>query len=247
MADFYIDESIHDRGDFIVIGLLLCDDNIQSDVETALRDYGFVPGRDEFKSSMRMAGNEAAQMLRSRFRFLLMTKCSLAVAVLPISERGKIVEAACGLVRSITERDSNNASGVVYFDEGMKLALADLPDGWRAEFNCDSRSVGGIQLADSAAHTVSTMLLTEMGIAVKMVPTGEDYLTETGEVELAWELWTSLRYALSSGVPEAGFDEDGWCDPTMKPFGLAISDGCSHAVKVAAITRLGSVWVGCIH
>ncbi|MCU0891033.1 MAG: hypothetical protein MUE77_04650 [Sandarakinorhabdus sp.] len=57
MKRIYVDESIHIRGDFILVAAVCADDDIQSDVEQALLSCGFVPGRDEFKSSMKMAGN----------------------------------------------------------------------------------------------------------------------------------------------------------------------------------------------
>ncbi len=244
MKRIYIDESIHDRGDFTVIAAVCTDHDIEADVREALAECGFVPGRDEFKSSMKMAGNEAAQEMRARLKFLLMEKCRLAIAVCPVSERTRIMAVSGALIASIAH-DDRAPPGTVYFDEGMKKQKLTLPEGWSAELGCDSRIVAGIQIADCAAHIVSIILLSEMGIINKMVET-EGYYPEP-EVEMAWQLWTSVRYALSSGRPIDGYDKDGRCEPMMAPFGLLVSERCSDAVKAAAEQRLGAVWVGCIH
>lgn len=244
MKRIYIDESIHDRGDFIVIASVCTDHDIDADVHKALAECGFVPCRDEFKSSMKMAGNDAAQEMRARLKFLLMQKCRLAIAVCPISERNRIIAISGELIASIAPED-RTPPGTVYFDEGMKKQELTLPVGWNMELDCDSRQVAGIQIADCAAHIASIILLSEMGIINKMVESGEHY--PEPEVEMAWQLWTSLRYSLSSGRPVGGYDEDGWCEPMMAPFGLLVSEGCSDAVKAAVEQRLGAVWVGCIH
>ncbi len=54
--DIFIDESIHDRGNFIVIAAVFSIDDLQELVGRALRECGFDPARDEYKSSMKMAG-----------------------------------------------------------------------------------------------------------------------------------------------------------------------------------------------
>ena len=84
-----------------------------------------------------------------------------------------------------------------------------------------------------------------MGFINKMAPTSDMY--PEPEVEMAWQLWTSLRYSLASGTPIGGFDDEGMCDPMMLPFGLLVTDSCSDAVKDAVEKRLSTVWLGCIH
>ncbi|MCY1311595.1 hypothetical protein D9M70_619100 [compost metagenome] len=91
------------------------------------------------------------------------------------------------------------------------------------------------------------MLLDELGIARKMVPARRVYPDNEGDLELAWELWASLRRALAGREPIGAADEDGIHEPLFKPFGLVWSDGCDGRVTEAARNRFGSVWVGCIH
>lgn len=241
----FIDESIHERGDFIVIVAVCSADDVQETVEQALRECGFDPAKDEFKSSMVMAGNPAAQRLREEMRYIL-SRCKIAVAVCPVAERAHLVTLVGRLLSSV-ENEKIDAPAVAYFDQGMKQAKIDLPPSISAVLGCDSRKIAGIQIADCAAHTVSMMLLAELGILKKTVPASTVYPQDQGEIELAWTLWASVRYALSGGEPVGGYDEDGWCEPMMHPFGLLVSEGCSDAVKTAVEQRLSSVWVGCIH
>jgi hypothetical protein len=244
MNHIYVDESIHTRGEFIVIAAVWAGADIASHINEALIECGFQPGRDEFKSSMRMADNEAARHLRERLRFLIFRHCKTAVAVCSLTEREHIIELTARLIEHLPA-DVVDQPTTIHFDEGMKKVTPSLPWAWKAEMNCNSRAVVGIQLADCAAHTISIMLLSELGIVNKTVSTDSAY--PEAEVSMAWELWTAIRYSLSSGKPIGGYDEDGWCDPDMEPFGLLISEDCSKTVRNAAEKRLGSVWVGCIH
>lgn len=244
MTFIYTDESIHTRGDFIVTAAVYSAVPLDEIVFGALQEHGFRPQLDEFKSSMTMAGNPAGQALRDRLRFLLMEQCKVAVAICPLTERDELTAYILHLLQQLNTDDSIQP-GLVFFDQGMKRPSAKLLRGWTLRSGCDSRQVGGIQLADCAAHIISIILMSEMGIINKMVPAGEFY--PEPEVEMAWQLWTSLRYALSSSIPVDGYDADGWCEPMMKPFGLLVSPRCSDAVRAAAEARLSEVWVGCIH
>ncbi|MBL0407773.1 DUF3800 domain-containing protein [Microvirga aerilata] len=222
--NIFIDESIHDRGNLIVIAAVFRADNLQELVGDALLECGFDSARDEFKSSVKMAGNPAAQRLRDRLKHILGT-CKIAVAICPVSERAAVVEHA-GRLLSGLNGEALEPPATVYFDGGMKRALLELPEGITPIHGCDSKWIAGIQVADCAAYLVSMMLLAELGIVTKTVPASTVYPGDEGEIELAWTLWAAVRYALSSGNPVGGYDEDGWCEPLMHPFGLLVSDGC---------------------
>lgn len=243
--NIFIDESIHERGDFIVIAAVCAGDDIQQLVEQALRECGFDPAIAEYKSSMRMALNPAAQRLRDRLQHIL-GECKIAVAICPVVERPQIVTLAGRLIASI-DPENLELPAVAYFDNGMKRAPLELPPGIAPVHGCDSKKVAGIQVADCAAYLVSIMLLAELELFTKNVPASTVYPEDDGEIELAWTLWASVRHALSGGNPVGGYDDEGWCEPMMHPFGLVVSEGCSSAVKAAVEKRLSSVWIGCIH
>lgn len=243
LTHVFVDESIHDRADFIVVAIVYTDDRIQVAVEEMLAASGYRPGVDEFKSSMAMAGNERAQALRDRMRHLLLSRCKLAVVVCSRGERARLGEFAIKLMREVAARDGDRPL-TLHLDEGISTRTSDTQASWRVVAECDSRIVGGIQIADCAAFVVSMLLLAELGLNTKTIPPG-DYPSDE-PIELAWSLWTSLRYSLAGSEPVGAIDEQGY-SPDMLPFGLLISDSCSDAVREAARLRLGSVWVGCIH
>lgn len=243
MTQVYVDESIHTRGDFVVTAAVCSPESLDDPVFAALAEHGFRPGRDEFKSSMAMKENPAAQSLRGHLRHILWRDCKLAIAVCPVSERENLGALTFGLLEKLNANPPITG-GAIYFDKGIRLPKVTSPN-WAVHNGCDSRLVGGIQLADCAAHIASVQLLSEMGFISKMVPTSDMY--PEPEVEMAWQLWTSLRYSLASGTPIDGFDDEGMCEPMMLPFGLLVTDSCSAAVKDAVEKRLSTVWLGCIH
>lgn len=244
MRHIYVDESIHVRGNFIVIAAVITEEDILPEVRTALARCGFAPGVDEFKSSMPMADNENARLLRDEMKSLLFEKCKLAFAVCSLADRPLIMSLAARLLSEL-RRDVAAPPTVVHFDEGIAQNDISTPNGWSWQLHCNSKTVGGIQLADCAAHIISTLILSELGLVKKVVATHGNY--PEPEVELAWELWLSIRYALSSGEPIGGYDGEGWCEPMMYPHGLLISENCAPDVKEAVSKRLGEIWVGCIH
>lgn len=241
----FVDESIHDRADFIVVAAVFTDDDVQEKVEQALRECGFDPASEEFKSSMTMAGNPAAHRLRDYLQGIL-SRCKLAIAICPVSERPEIISHV-GKLLSDVDPENFVLPQRVYFDNGMRRVALSLPNHITPVYGCDSKKVAGIQVADCAAYLVSMFLLSEMGFVNKTVPANTVYPEDEGEIELAWTLWASVRYALSSGQPIGGYDADGWCEPMMHPFGLIVSENCSDDVKSAVEKRLSGVWIGCIH
>ena len=243
MRHIYVDESIHVRGNFIVIAAVVTDGDVAEEVDSALADCGFAPGIDEFKSSMPMVANADARALRDSIKGLIFEKSKLAIAVCSLTERGSIMAISANLIDQLHKE--NSAPATIHFDEGIAAEKISIPIDWSLELHCDSRKVGGIQLADCAAHIVATLILSELGLVDKVVLTHGHY--PEPEVELAWELWTDIRYALSSGKPIGGYDDKGWCEPMMHPYGIFISDNCTTVVREAVSRRLGEVWVGCIH
>ncbi|MBY5361944.1 DUF3800 domain-containing protein [Rhizobium leguminosarum] len=243
--DIYIDESIHERANFIVLAAVCAGPNEIRLAEEALLQCGFVPGRDEFKSSMKMSGNEQAQDLRERFREII-GRCKIAIGICAVSERHQLMTLAARIAEAVSGHDTAKKR-TVHLDQGMKRQPVTLPNGYVLNADCDSKAFIGIQLADCCAHLVATMLLGELGLFTKMVPRGRVYPDDEGHLELAWELWASLRYALAGSEPIGPVEDNGYYEPLLKPFGLVLSEGCDERVVEAAGKRFGSVWVGCIH
>ncbi len=243
--DVFVDESIHDRGDFIVAAAVCSHADVHQEVIQALSDCGFDPARDEFKSSMRMNGNAEAQDLRQYLQNIL-SRCKIGVAVCPTSERANLVTHVAELLSNLDVSPGTQFK-TIHFDEGMKRTSAQMPAKANIRFNCDSKLVAGIQLADCAAHLISTILLDELGLFSKTVPANTVYQDQEGEIELAWTLWATIRYALAGRTSVGECDEYDQPVPILNSFGVVVSDGCSDSVKAAVEKRLSTVWVGCIH
>ena len=131
------------------------------------------------------------------------------------------------------------------FDDGPG-ALCEL------HLNQDSRLIGGIQLADLAAHSMSVMLLEQLGLVKKMVKAGENsgYDPEL-DIELGFELWASFRYSFfKAPQPKPGPIPD---DPVgelmfdVESYGLHIAASCDEKLREAALLRFGECYLGCIH
>ncbi|MFS2151428.1 DUF3800 domain-containing protein [Rhizobium sp. Rhizsp42] len=243
--DIYFDESIHNRGNFIVLAAVSATrEHIQLASE-ALKECGFTPGEDEFKSSMTMAGNEKAQWLREAYRGII-SRCKVGIAICAINERESLMILAGKLAQKMTS-NSIDEGGTIYLDGGMKRHPVELPAGFDLATGCDSRSVIGIQLADCCAHAVATIILDEMGIVKRTMAANDAYQDDReGEIALGWFLWASMRYALTSGMP-VNPDDPFFEDANRQPFGLELSPGCDPRVAEVVNKRFGVVWMGCIH
>jgi hypothetical protein len=68
------------------------DEQIQQ-AEKALSACGFTPGEDEFKSSIKMAGNPHAQQLHERFQEII-GQCKIAIGVCSVHERDQLMPLA---------------------------------------------------------------------------------------------------------------------------------------------------------
>lgn len=244
MNHVYVDESIHERGGFITIALVCAEADLSPSVSHALSTCGFQPGKGEFKSSATMNGDPASQRLRDELKWLLFESGKIAVAFCSINERNRIQEIAIKLLSELPTAFLA-PGGVIHFDQGMAVSKCPLPPGWRKEDGCDSRAVGGIQLADCAAHAISTIILAEIGLVNKQVKTHGHY--PEPEVDLGWELWSGVRHALASSEPVVEPDAEGYQEPMMQPFGLCITEALPETVRDAVQLRLQAIWVGCIH
>jgi hypothetical protein len=174
----YLDESIHTQANFIVLAAVMASDEQIQQAEKALSACGFIPGQDEFKSTMKMAGNASAQQLRERFQEII-GQCKIAIGVCAVHERDQLMPLAGRIIEAITHHGSY-AEQTVYLDQGMKSYSVKLPDGFTLETGCDSKSVVGIQLADCCAHFVSSIILGEMDLFKK---------NGASQSRLPWQSW----------------------------------------------------------
>jgi hypothetical protein len=252
----YIDDTIQDRGDF-VLGAIVVGLDAADWVANALRAEGLLPGTDEFKSSARMDTEPEQVRLRARLKRGLKSGYRIGVVVVARDARDTLgAEALQALKKVAAANGLADRPVAVHFDEGLfpsvetAEALARdiaLPASWELHFEQDSRVVGGLQVADLVAHTCGVMLLDPLGMVAKKVRAGENSGYDPDlEIELGFELWATLRYQFLCGpMPDEEDTLRGFVD--VASYGLHIAESCSNVLRRAAEDRFGTQYLGCIH
>lgn len=257
MAYLYFDESIRDNGEFIIGALIISEDDLSCRIRKQWQDMGLNPNDDEYKSSSIKVNNEVSVMQREFIRNLLQNT-RLALVVLPSKDRKQLGNYCAELVLQLLGAEMlRNEIHNLYIDQNVfvdKTNIAKLEElKVKLYLNSDSKTEAGIQLADHASHALGGMLLEEMGIIKKQVKAGENsgYHPED-MLDLGFELWASLRYAL---IGKNHYFE-GLSPPPEDPanpyflidgYGLYITDSCSEILSSAAKNRFGTNYLGCIH
>jgi hypothetical protein len=257
MNHFYFDESIHERGCFIV-GAYVCGPDADARVTSALQASRLRPGVDEFKSSARMTAHPEQVALRTELQRLI-REYRIGVLVMPTTSRASLGEEALRGLDQIARLNAVSAAGLVAsFDEGVFASVnqaMQLSAALKVDEYCevrpeqDSRIVKGIQLADLVAHTCATMLLETLGLVTKQVKAGPNSGYDPDmDLDLGFELWAGLRYQFFHGGPVQG-QEEAYQGALMNVglHGLYVAEACSDQLRTAAHQRFGQCYLGCIH
>jgi hypothetical protein len=258
MTKFYIDDSIHERGNFIISGIVITDEEIDALISESLLKNEFNPETDEFKSGLSYRRYPKMINVRQDIKNIIRNHCKIGLVILPSSERANIgIETLKGLKQIIESNDFEQDFEVFidenYFrnaDTGIKLAKEINLNNGKLNLEVDSKLVKGIQLADLVAHTCSTMMLEKLGLVTKQVKVGENsgYDDPDMEVEIGFELWADLRYCFLGKLDEEKLN-NGDEPPINKtePFGLYISELCNEELATNTRQRFGEIYLGCIH
>lgn len=257
MGYFYFDESIQQRAGFIIGAFVYSQADLTPRVFEALASAGLQPRVDEFKSGARMDGCPERANARGTLLGLLQYLC-IGLIVVPACARGDLgAEALAGLEKIIRANELTKSRHWVYLDEGITVERG-LIDNFIARIGvpCEvllhqnSKFIGGIQVADLAAHSMGVMLLEHQGHLKKTVKAGEDSGYDPDlDIELGFELWASLRYAFFKAPQPIPGPEDplGNSMFDVKNYGLHVAPSCDDALRIAAVERFGECYLGCIH
>jgi hypothetical protein len=259
VGHFYFDETIQERGGFIIGAFVYSPNDVTPAVYSAIEQVGLRPGVDEFKSGARMDRNPKQAELRGRLIEIL-GKIRVGLVVVPATERSLLGHhALLGLRKILSANGLAQKPHSVFLDQGIivdkgtcKELLGEPGVLCEVHQSQDSKLIGGIQLADLTAHLLGGMLLESLGLMSKLVRAGENSGYDPDlEIELGFELWATLRYQFfKAPQPNPGAVPD---DPIgdlifdVENYGLHISDGCSQTLKEAALQRFGTCYLGCIH
>ncbi|MCC5648052.1 DUF3800 domain-containing protein [Nostoc sp. CHAB 5824] len=259
MGFFYFDESIHENYGFILGAFVYTHDDMQCELEQILTEHGFVPGRDEFKSSAHMGRHPEQAILREALKKVLRS-CRIGLVVLPAMERDQLdKEALQCLAKILRKNNLDNSRHLIYFDQAIfsSVTVAQCQSNhFKFKKKCtlcfeqDSKQVIGIQLADLAAHTCSTMLLETLGYVKKTIKAGDNSgYDEDENISLGFELWASIRYSFFYGdfeIPQNDWQRE-LAVKDVASYGLYIAESCDRKLEQAVNTRFGDVYLGCIH
>lgn len=257
MAFLYFDETIQDSGAFIVGALVISASDLSPIIKKQWGDMGLNPAVDEYKSSTPKLNNPQSQLQREFLSYLVQRE-RLALVVLPNGDRGNLGEYCTKLLLQLKEGGFiPDESSELFLDDNIRLSNTNRSllgaEGIESYSKCCSIEHAGIQAADHAAHALGSMLMEEMGLITKRVRVGENSGCHPDElIELGFELWASIRYALIgkneyieglSPHPE---------DPANPYFrvdgaGLYIAPTCNKELEIQARKRFGINYLGCIH
>jgi len=257
MGYFYFDESIHERGGFILGAWVFSDKDLTLLTSEAIKSVGLEPGRDEFKSGRRMDRDATQRRLRERLKGLL-AGTRLGLVIIPACGRATLGnEALAGLVKIVNANGLDRVHHDVFLDQGVAfenksaaLRQAETRFPLHVYVEQDSRRVSGLQIADLAAHTMAVMFLETLGFVTKTVKAGSSSGYDPDlDVELGFELWASIRYQFFTQDRPDPFTKDlteGFTLDTAS-YCLHIAPSCSPQLRKAATERFGTCFVGCIH
>lgn len=252
MGFFYIDDSKHPAAGFCLSTIVYSGKNPQLDLEALLAKHGLIPGRDEFKSSIRMDRHPAIALLRDDLKAYL-HNCRIGVAISRSPD--ELYGDSAHLFQNML-RDSRPTGRThqLFADCGIfptyreQAVLKTIPEAgdFQFHFEQDSKNICGIQLADLAAHTCSIMLKDSLGLVNKMVKAGDNSgYDPDSDMELGFEMWASMRYSFHGAFPS---DEEYYDRHlTVENFGLAISPNLDERIRAAAKSRFSKMYLGCIH
>ncbi len=257
MSYCYFDESIRDRGGFIVGALVVSDRDLSPFIAEEWARLDLNPESDEYKSSNPKNGNELGVAQR-RVVAQLLHESKLGLVVVPRGDRERLGEYCTGLLTQLIETGSiAKGEHSLYLDAGIPVSAAHLERLGQMEVSvamqCDSKKVGGIQVADHAAHALGGMLLEEMGLLRKQVRAGENSGYHPDDLlDLGFELWASLRYALigrNEYIEGLSPPLDDLANPYFRVdgVGLYVAATCSADLAHHARERFGVNYLGCIH
>lgn len=257
MSYFYFDETIRERGNFIIGALVVSEFDLSPVVSKEWRRLGLNPESAEYKSSDPKE-NSKLGVAQRQIMVELLQRSKLALTVAPVSERSKLGKYCTELIIQLAGAGFlQEGEHVLYLDQNIRLDIGDIELLRNLNISptpgSDSKKVGGIQVADHAAHALGGMLLEEMGLITKQVPAGENSGYPPDDLlELGFELWASLRYALigqNEYIEGLSPHPDDPANPyfRIEGVGLHIASACSETLVQQARSRFGINYLGCIH
>ena len=259
MYHIYFDESKYPKKDFIIGSFVFCKEDPSEFIEETLKQSGFDPTTEEYKSSTHFGKTPKMAEVRENLKTYFHENCFFGIVVLPHSELKNLGIIALNALKQFLTINNFQHNNIIYFDEGIffskhkaielikTLGLA----GNEFLIEQNSRIIKGIQLADLCSHCLTTMLREAVGDLSKMVKVPENSgYDPDDESEIGFDIWASIRYSfLREREKEyiVGADQEINCTYKVDPYGLYISEQCEEEFAKIVTETFGTVYLGCIH
>jgi hypothetical protein len=242
----FVDESIQDSLGYICVGFAYCEETPDEAINEAISRAGLVPAVDEYKSGYRMANSTPRHHLRDSIYQIVLEKCRIGVYIAPASERPTLRDSVVAVVEKIIRKNQLAMPQSVFIDEGI-LGSVKFREGIQLEFNCDSKRVPGIQLADFIAYHCSYLLKCKLtGSSKKILIEETPHPLAGEEVDLDWILRTNFRrhfFVEHTNVEEIVNND--WSFK-LAGYGAFFSTRLSPIVRQAAEETFDSMYFGCV-
>lgn len=257
MGFLYFDESIRTNGGFIIGALVVSGTDLSPSIRERWRALGLNPDTDEYKSSS-IKRTDPISRLQRAFLIEQIQRCRVGLTICAADKRRVLGDHGVSLVKQLWDRGHlRGGPHRLFLDQNIHV-----PSVRRAELSAlgvevnveqDSRAIAGIQLADHVAHALGGMLLERMGIVRKLVRAGENSGYGPDEkLELGFELWAGLRYALigeNEHIPGLSPPPEDPANPYFRVdgHGLHVPPDCNEELARHGRECFGINYLGCIH
>jgi len=251
MGFIFFDESKHAKRNFHVGSFVYCDSDPSKFVDDTLSYYGYDPTSYEFKSSARMDAGHL-HCVRSELSDFVFKNCRIALCI--CGQETNLGEASLNLLEKMLLHPTLiDKTHNVFFDEGLFKNKTAARRSLKRHTNLsnhdfyveqNSMAIKGIQIADHVAHSCAIMLADETGDIQKATEFGFEAGYEPPiMINIGYEIWARIRYSFLVGdeTEEESMSYD------LNEFGLYLSSDLTPAIRHAALSRFGSIYMGCIH
>ncbi len=245
--NIYIDESIHDKYDFMLLSFVFCKHDPQDDLQLILSEYDI----EEFHACTKMRSNAIMQKIRSSYSHYVNSQTKWGVFILPSSLRHNIFDEFSSFVSHLETLNLDEKLNI-YVDNGIiSCAEADIiskKSHCTKVYNSDSAEVKGIQLADLVAAQCGVRLREKISGNPKMLVYGDDCGYDPPiEAPLGYELWVDLRYSMYRPDNPIGDDFPDMATFNTTNYGFLLSQHVPNTLAEKAKEIFGDIYLGCIH
>lgn len=252
MGYWYFDDSYYDNKDelsFALGAFVFCEEDINKRICNILEEEGLNPRTDEIKSStfFKEEKRKKLQQARDKCINLCQSLCKIALVITPYKDKKELINHAMICFSKIVEENKLNESHDIFFDQSLVTKEQEksinshynktLPT-VKLHYECDSKKIRGIQVADIIAHNFAKLIKIELGILDT-----KDLSCDEEKITLEFFLSNLTRYCYFLNENYQTTIEN----PMYSNSGLYIASNLNDQLKKAVNKHFKTIYLGCIH